>query len=82
LTTSPACLQTLIDLEARLYVVSLDAVPWRILQAWVTLGWEFERSETSVDHWLEETRMTRLLALSHSLSLLSHCHGLASLGST
>lgn len=47
-----------------------------ILQAWVTLGWEFEHSETSVDQSLEETTMTRLLALSHSL--LSRCHGLGS----
>ena len=39
-----------------------------MLQAWITLGWEFEHSETSVDHWLEETRMTRLLALSRTLS--------------
>ena len=57
-------------------MLSLDAVPWRILQAWVTLGWEFEHSETSVDHWLEETRMTRLLAMSRTLSLLSRCHRL------
>lgn len=47
-----------------------------ILQAWVTLGWEFEHSETSVDQRLEETTMTRLLAPSHSL--LSRCHRLGS----
>ena len=52
-------------------MLSFDAVSWSILQVWVTLGWEFEHSETGVDIWTEETRMTRLLALSHSLS---RCH--------
>jgi hypothetical protein len=43
-----SCLRVLVDLEARLYVLSFDAIPWSILQAWVTLGWEFGHSETSV----------------------------------
>jgi hypothetical protein len=54
-----------VDLEARLHVLSFDAVSWNILKTWITLGREFEHSETGVDIGTEETRMTRLIALSH-----------------
>lgn len=63
-----SCLQTLVDLEARLYVLPFDAVSWNMLQIWVTLGGEFEHSETGVDIGLKRRGMTRLLALSHFLS--------------
>jgi hypothetical protein len=68
-------LRTLVGLEARLYVLSFDAVSWNILKAWVTLSWEFEHSESGVDIGLKRRGMTRLLSLSH---VLSHCHRLAS----
>lgn len=62
----------LVDLEATLYALSFDAVTWDLLQAGSHWAGDSNILETGEDHWLDETpRMTRLIVLSHSLSL---CH--------
>ena len=62
----------LVDLEGTLYVLSFDAITRDLLQAGSHWAGDSNILETGEDHWLDRIpRTTRLIVLSHSLSL---CH--------
>jgi len=62
----PVCPRPLADLEAKAICAVILMQSLGIYFKQVTLGWEFGHLETGVDHWLEETEMTRLFAPCHS----------------